>query len=89
MRSTGYSGFGQINLSYSMTPWVKRLLIANTVVFALTWVIGSRFVIDWFSFQPAKVLVRPWGAFTYMFLHADFWHLFMNMLVLFFFGPPL
>ncbi len=89
MRSTGYSGFGQINLSYSMTPWVKRLLIANTVVFALTWVIGSRFVIDWFSFQPSKVLVRPWGAFTYMFLHADFWHLFMNMLVLFFFGPPL
>ena len=89
MRGTGYRGFGQINLSYSMTPWVKRLLIANTVVFALTWVIGSQFVFEWFSFQPTKVLVRPWGAFTYMFLHGDFWHVFMNMLVLFFFGPPL
>ena len=27
--------------------------------------------------------------FTYMFLHADPWHLVMNMLVLWFFGPPL
>jgi len=27
--------------------------------------------------------------FTYMFLHADFWHLFWNMLGLYFFGPPM
>jgi membrane associated rhomboid family serine protease len=26
---------------------------------------------------------------TYMFVHGDFWHLLMNMLGLFFFGPPL
>ena len=78
-----------MNLSYQLTPWVKRLLIANTVVFALTWVIGSGFVFEWFSFQPTNVLLRPWTPFTYMFLHGDFWHVFMNMLVLFFFGPPL
>ena len=88
MRGTGYRA-GGMNLSYQMTPWVKRLLIANTVVFALTWVVGPEFVFDWFSFQPTKVLFRPWTPFTYMFLHGDFWHVFMNMLVLFFFGPPL
>jgi membrane associated rhomboid family serine protease len=78
-----------MNLSYHLTPWVKRLLIANTVVFALTWVIGPGFVFEWFSFQPTKVLFRPWTPFSYMFVHGDFWHVFMNMLVLFFFGPPL
>ncbi len=78
-----------MSLSYQMTPWVKRLLIANTVVFLLTWVIGPEFVFEWFSFQPTKVLLRPWTPLTYMFLHGDFWHVFMNMLVLFFFAPHL
>jgi len=29
---------------------------------------------------------RPWTLFTYMFLHLDFWHLFFNMLWLYWFG---
>ena len=78
-----------MNLSYQWTPWVKRLLIANAVVFVLGWAIPREFLLEWFSFQPSKVLLRPWTPFTYMFLHGGFWHLFMNMLVLFFFGPPL
>jgi len=89
LRGAGNYGSGVMNLSSRLTPWVKRLLIANTLVFALTWVIGSGFVFEWFSFQPKKVLFRPWTPFSYMFLHGDFWHVFMNMLVLFFFGPPL
>ncbi len=32
---------------------------------------------------------RPWGLFTYMFLHAGFMHLLFNMIGLFFFGPRL
>jgi membrane associated rhomboid family serine protease len=72
-----------------LTPWVKRLLIANAVVFFVSSVIGQGLVFRWFAFAPSEILVRPWGALTYMFLHGDFWHLFFNMLVLFFFGPPL
>ena len=89
MKSTRYVVGGGMNLSYRLTPWVKRLLIANTVVFVLTIIIGRELVFGWFSFRPSEMLFRPWGAVTYMFLHGDFWHLFMNMLVLFFFGPPL
>ena len=89
MRGTANYRSGGMNLSYQLTPWVKRLLIANAVVFALTWVIGREFVLEWFSFQPTKVLLRPWTPLTYMFLHADFWHVFWNMVMLFFFGPPL
>ncbi len=85
MRQTGY----QVPFGFVLTPWVKRLLIANVTVFFLTVVIGPEIVFPWFAFSPSAVLTRPWGAFTYMFLHGGFGHLFWNMLILFFFGPPL
>jgi rhomboid family protein len=69
---------------------VKRLLIANAAMFFVTFAINDpRWVSDWLAFQPSRLLVRPWGVLTYMFVHADLGHVFMNMLVLFFFGPPL
>jgi membrane associated rhomboid family serine protease len=64
-------------------------MIVNGAVFLLTVVVGRSLIFDLFAFQPSRVLTRPWGVGTYMFLHYDFWHLFLNMLVLFFFGPPL
>lgn len=44
---------------------------------------------EFFMFIPQLALVRPWTVFTYMFLHGSGFHLFLNMLVLFFFGPTL
>jgi membrane associated rhomboid family serine protease len=85
MRQTTY----QAPLGFAVTPWVKRLLIANTVIFFVSWVIGPDPVNHWFAFAPSAVLTRPWGAVTYMFLHGSLGHLFWNMLILFFFGPPL
>lgn len=75
--------------SFTVTPVVKRLLIANAVVFGFTLLAGSGFTYEWLAFRADHPLTRFWGAFTYMFVHGGFWHLFMNMLVLFFFGPPL
>ena len=80
-RSTGYS-FG-----YGLTPWVKRLLIANVVVFLATY--GFPVIGDWLALVPADTFARPWTLVTYMFVHGGFLHLFFNMIVLFFFGPPL
>ena len=76
-------GFGGM-----LTPVVKRLLIANVAVFLVTLPFMD-FAIDWFAFRPAKIFIRPWGVFTYMFIHQGFMHVALNMLVLFFFGPPL
>ena len=76
-------GFGGM-----LTPVVKRLLIANAAVFLATLPFMS-FAIDWFAFQPTRIFIRPWGVLTYMFIHAGFMHVALNMLVLFFFGPPL
>ena len=75
--------------SVMLTPMVKRLMIANVAVFVMTLILGESFVFEWFAFQPTRIFFRPWGPLTYMFLHGDLMHLAVNMLILFFFGPPL
>ncbi len=75
--------------SFMLTPMVKRLMIANVAVFVVTMIVGQPFVFEWFAFQPTRIVFRPWGPLTYMFLHGDLMHLAVNMLILFFFGPPL
>ncbi len=70
-----------------MTYWVRRLIVANVVVFVVTYAVPELYR-AW-MFVPAWVLVRPWTVVTYMFLHAGFGHLFFNMIGLFFFGPRL
>ena len=75
---------------FPMTRWVKRLLIANGAVWGL-FALGvlPAGAIDWLGFAIPTSFLRPWTAVTYMFVHVGFGHLFTNMLVLFFFGPPL
>jgi len=81
-------GFNSFGMALRPTSMVKRLLIANAVVFAVTLAFPA-FMMEWFSFQPTRIALRPWGPLTYMFLHGSLGHLFFNMLMLFFFGPPL
>jgi len=85
---SGY-GFNSFGIGMKPTPMVKRLLIANAVVFGLQLVLTRQLMFDWFAFQPRQIVFRPWGPITYMFLHGDLMHLAGNMLFLFFFGPPL
>lgn len=67
-----------------MTKWVKRLLIANVVVFLASQVYPQLYALQ---LVPRFVLYRPWTVVTYMFLHANWTHILFNMLGLFFFGP--
>lgn len=73
---------------YLMTPWVRRLLIANVVIFMLSASVMPYLYRD-FALIPALFLQRPWTGVTYMFLHAGLGHIFFNMIGLFFFGPRL
>jgi membrane associated rhomboid family serine protease len=68
-----------------MTPWVRRLLIANVAVFFVQMTMPT--LTSGFAFVPVLVLVRPWSIITYMFLHGGIGHILFNMLGLFFFGP--
>src|SRR5438309_7926558 len=74
---------------FGMTPWVRRLIVANLVVFLLQMTI---FVNPWFvatfGFAPLDPPGRPWPFVTYTFIHANFLHLAFNVLARFVFGPP-
>ena len=70
-----------------LTPWVRRLLIANVVMFLVT--MASPPLYRALILYPPWVLYRPWTLVSYMFLHGGFGHLFFNMLGLYFFGPRL
>src|SRR3989442_15086246 len=74
---------------FGMTPWVRRLLVANLLVFLCqkTVLVDPRFQ-ALFGFQPLFALERPWTFITYMFLHASLLPLAFNLLALFMFGPP-
>lgn len=88
----GTSGYGG-PLGITITPWVKRLLIANGAVFLIAAVLNlagySGLIREYFYFTPAVFLSRPWTLLTYAFLHVGFFHLFFNLLTLVFFGPRL
>jgi rhomboid family protein len=68
-----------------MTPWVKRLLIANVGVFLFQ--LAYPALTPMLELIPAGVITAPWTPLTYMFIHGGFWHILFNMLVLYFFGP--
>jgi len=74
---------------FSLTPWVRRLLVATGAVYLLQLtVFTSPWLVETFGFAPELALRHPWGAVTYAFLHGSFLHLLFNMIALFMFGPP-
>lgn len=81
--------YGGASPRLHVTPWVKILLTANAGVFLVTVVVGQGAMFDLFAFSPDRLLQRPWGMITYMFMHANLWHLLINLLFIFFFGPRL
>lgn len=89
-----FSGAPQMRfVSAQLSPVVKWLLIVNAAVFLATFLMPSveYFTLQWFSVYPTSVgrSLQLWRLITYQFLHGSPWHLFVNMLALFFFGPML
>lgn len=74
-----------------MGEGVKQLLIANAVIFFISQLTSVNAWADWFGLNPQDVIFRfrLWQPFSYMFLHANFWHIGINMLMLWMFGSEL
>jgi membrane associated rhomboid family serine protease len=62
----------------------------NILVMLAEQVFGSGWIELLFSMIPVLIIKRYWlwTFVTYMFLHADFFHIFFNMFALFVFGTP-
>ena len=73
----------------NLTPVVKNLLLINIGVFLV-----ANFVFpaldEWFAlYNIQSTKFKPFQFLSYMFMHADFWHLLSNMFGLLIFGPLL
>lgn len=64
-----------------LTPVVRNLVIINVIVFILQSMIPNitQLISLW---NPKTELFKPYQLFSYMFAHADIFHIFFNMLVL-------
>lgn len=75
--------------SYNSIPDVtKNLIIINTLLWFATFVMSKRVdLVDWFGLHyPGAHDFRLHQLFTYMFMHANFTHLFFNMFGVYMFG---
>lgn len=71
-----------------ITPAVQWLIAINVAVFFLQLtVVGADGMRSALAFDVRDLTSRPWTVFTYMFVHAGFWHLALNMWMLWMFGP--
>jgi hypothetical protein len=64
------------------------ILLTCIVVFFLDYITKGS-VGGFLALNTDYVMQRPWTLLTYMFVHANFDHIFWNMLALFFFGMEL
>lgn len=73
---------------------VVKLIVVNLIIFLLVNLVAFFFDIPlsqltrWFVLPDTfeEFIVQPWSFVTYSFLHFGFWHLFWNMLWLYWFG---
>lgn len=84
-----------LTYQYKTANVVVKLIVINTIIFLSLYLasfffgIGQGELAQWFVLPDSfgEFIVQPWSFLTYSFIHFGFWHLFWNMIVLFWFGP--
>jgi membrane associated rhomboid family serine protease len=84
-----------LTYQYKTANIVVKLIVINTLIFLGLYLASFLFGVSqgklaqWFVLPDSfgEFIVQPWSFLTYSFLHFGFWHLFWNMIVLFWFGP--
>jgi len=81
---------------FSIPPFTQALLIVNALAFVAEGFMGDA-LFTWFALWPKRTGLGAdsapgfelWQLVTYSFLHANIWHLFVNMYALVMFGSDL
>jgi membrane associated rhomboid family serine protease len=72
-----------------LTPAVKWLVAISVAIYFVQVTMFGPAMEHWLGFEVGGLTERPWTVLTYMFVHAGFWHLAMNMYTLWLFGTRL
>ena len=86
-----------IKLRYKSGNIVEKLIYINLAIFLFTLFVSVfkdlykgqiNWVLEWFSLEDnfSSLLTKPWTIITYGFLHADFLHILLNLITLYFIG---
>ncbi len=83
---------GGLRYQYARLSIAEKLITINVAVFILNallpFLLGFRrnAISQWFELPVDLMayITQPWSIITYSFFHADLWHLFFNMLLLYF-----
>lgn len=87
--------WNDITYRFKSSGVVMQLIVINVIVFLITY-LGSFFfgieqysIASWFVLPDGfnEFILKPWSFITYAFVHFGAFHLFLNMLWLFWFGP--
>ena len=91
MRNQSYDSFGN-TFKRGFMPIAIRTIIAINAAFFVIQTLGGSTLNSWLipnlGFDPSfpTVFTQPWRLITYSFLHAGFFHVFINMLWLWWMG---
>lgn len=85
-----------ISFGGPLTPWVKRLMIINGVLFVVQFVAGfagfaDNSITETFGISHKGFIqeLKLWQIFTYMFLHGGWMHILFNLLAMWMFAGSL
>lgn len=83
---------GNLQYQFARLNIAEKLIAINVVLFILARLaaalLGFDGLITWFELPKdlGSFLTQPWSIVTYAFFHAGFWHVFWNMIMLYFTG---
>jgi membrane associated rhomboid family serine protease len=76
-------------MPFNLPVSYSGIILLICIIIYLVSLVAPGFVYGYLALNPDYLMQRPWTLITYMFVHANFDHLFWNMLFLFFFGMEL
>lgn len=81
-----------VKYQYARLNIAQKLIVVNVLIFIMNTILPFLFgwdkdvLVQWFELPKdlGRFLTQPWSIVTYSFFHGGIWHLFWNMIILYF-----